>query len=96
MKKSRFRKKRDLNPAADNRLRDAVVGSRPTHFGYLEYLAERDEILKLKWLESEKLGRDIGSDCALNIWVKMHRKDWLRHRVELFRNTHPNLAEQQN
>jgi hypothetical protein len=27
---------------------------------YREFLAEREEILRHKWLESEKVGRDIG------------------------------------
>lgn len=96
MKETGYKKKRDLNPRTENRLRDAVVGHRPTPFGYLEYLAERDEVLKHKWLESEKVGHDVGSDCAMKSWVLEHRKDWLRHRVERFRRTHPNLAEQQN
>lgn len=96
MNKTGYKKKRDLNPRAENRLRDAVVGPRPTPFGYLEYLAERDELLKHKWLESEKNGHDIGSDSAMSSWVREHRKDWLRHRVELFGTTHPNLVDQQN
>jgi len=28
---------------------------------YQEFLAEREEILKHKWLESERVGKDIGS-----------------------------------
>jgi len=96
MKKSGYKKKRDLNPKSENRLRDAVVGGRPTPFGYLEFLAERDELLKHKWIESEKLGYDVGSDSAISSWIKSHRKDWLRHRVALFRATHPNLLSQQN
>jgi hypothetical protein len=34
------------------------------------------EINKLKWIESEKTGRDIGINQAIIIWVKNHRKDW--------------------
>jgi len=32
---------------------------------YQEFLAEREEILKHKWLESERLGYDIGFERAL-------------------------------
>jgi hypothetical protein len=47
---------------------------------YQEFLAEREEILKLKWIESEKAGQDIGFDRALMIWVRKHRSDWKTHR----------------
>jgi hypothetical protein len=38
--------------------------------------SEMYEINKLKWIESEKTGRDIGINQAIIIWVKNHRKDW--------------------
>ena len=41
-----------------------------------QYLAERDEILRHKWLESEKAGRDIGFEQALVDWVRNHRATW--------------------
>lgn len=47
---------------------------------YQEFLAEREEILKLKWIESEKAGQDIGFDRALMIWVRKHRSDWKTYR----------------
>jgi hypothetical protein len=43
---------------------------------YREFIAEREEILRLKWIESEKAGRDIGFDAALLRWVLRHRTDW--------------------
>lgn len=43
---------------------------------YREFLAEREEILKHKWLESEKLGRDIGFERALLDWIRNHRDEW--------------------
>ncbi len=43
---------------------------------YREFLAERDEILKHKWLESEKAGRDIGYERAFMDWVINHRDKW--------------------
>jgi len=47
---------------------------------YREFLAERHEILRHKWLESEKAGRDIGFDAALVSWVVHHRAQWRRER----------------
>jgi len=47
---------------------------------YREFLAERDEILKHKWLESEKAGHDIGYDRALLDWVMNHREKWRNRR----------------
>lgn len=43
---------------------------------YKEFLAEREEILKHKWLESEKVGHDIGYDRALIDWIMNHRQKW--------------------
>ena len=43
---------------------------------YQEFLAEREEILKHKWLESEKAGHDIGYDRALLDWIMNHREKW--------------------
>jgi hypothetical protein len=47
---------------------------------YREFLAERDEILKHKWIESEKAGRDIGFECALVSWLVHHCTQWRRAR----------------
>ena len=43
---------------------------------YKRFLSEREEILKYKWIESEKKGEDIGFDQALLSWTKKHRKEW--------------------
>jgi hypothetical protein len=43
---------------------------------YQEFLAEREEILKHKWLESERLGYDIGFERALLDWIRKHRESW--------------------
>lgn len=43
---------------------------------YQEFLAERAEILKHKWLESERLGYDIGFERALLDWIRKHRESW--------------------
>jgi len=50
---------------------------------YREFQAEREEILKHKWIESEKAGYDIGFEQALTDWIVKHRTKWRRSR-------HPN------
>ena len=47
---------------------------------YQEFLAEREEILKHKWIESEKKGRDIGFEHALLDWIRNHRESWRKTR----------------
>ena len=47
---------------------------------YQEYLEERGQILRHKWLESEKEGRDIGFERALLDWVTNHRKKWRKEK----------------
>jgi hypothetical protein len=47
---------------------------------YKEFLEEREEILKHKWLESEKKGYDIGYSAALIDWIIKHRSDWRRSK----------------
>ena len=43
---------------------------------YKEFLAEREEILRHKWIESEKAGRDIGFERALLDWIVRYRSGW--------------------
>ena len=47
---------------------------------YREFQAEREEILKHKWIESEKAGRDIGFERALTDWIIKHRSKWRKTR----------------
>ena len=47
---------------------------------YRECLAEREEIRRHRWLESEKAGRDIGFESALVNWLVHHRTQWWRAR----------------
>ncbi len=47
---------------------------------YQEFLAEREEILKHKWLESERVGKDIGFEKALLDWIRKHRDNWRASR----------------
>ena len=50
---------------------------------YYEFLAEREEILKHKWIESEKAGYDIGFERALVDWMMKYRSDWRESRRRL-------------
>ena len=43
---------------------------------YKKFIEERNEILKHKWIESEKAGKDIGFEKALLSWVCNHREKW--------------------
>jgi hypothetical protein len=47
---------------------------------YREFQAEREEILKHKWIESEKAGYDIGFERALTDWIVRHRSKWRKAR----------------
>jgi hypothetical protein len=49
---------------------------------YKEFLAEREEILKHKWIESEKAGKDIGFEKALLDWIVKHRSNWRARRMK--------------
>jgi hypothetical protein len=43
---------------------------------YREFQAQREEVLKHKWVESEKAGGDIGFERALVDWLIKHRSEW--------------------
>ena len=47
---------------------------------YREFQAEREEILKHKWFESEKAGNDVGFEQALTDWIIKHRSSWRKTR----------------
>jgi hypothetical protein len=52
---------------------------------YREFQAEREEILKHKWIESEKAGYDIGFERALTDWILKHRSKWRAYRQAMAR-----------
>lgn len=47
---------------------------RSTFFLFLK--KEKNEIDKLKWIESEKENRDIGWDHAFFVWITKHQSSW--------------------
>lgn len=59
-------------PAAGDLLKNSSL--------YREFHAEREEILKHKWIESEKAGHDIGFEQALTDWIVKHRSKWRKSR----------------
>jgi hypothetical protein len=65
-------------------IRDAPMPSLPnpppSTLPYQEFMAELDEILRLKWIASEDVGHDIGFEHALNDWAQKHRAEWRRRR----------------
>ncbi len=64
---------------------------------YQEFLAEREEILKHKWLESERLGYDIGFERALLDWIRKHRDSWrASRRAQLAGSVRGSLAGDKN
>ena len=45
---------------------------------YRQFQAQREEVLKHKWYESERAGHDIGFDRALTDWTIKHGSEWLK------------------
>ena len=50
---------------------------------YKEFLAEREEILRHKWIQSEQAGCDIGFEKALLDWIVKYRSNWRAQRHHL-------------
>lgn len=50
---------------------------------YKEFLAQREEINKHKWYESEKAGHDIGFARALIDWTIKFKTKWLQSRKKI-------------
>ena len=42
------------------------------------FMEEREEILALKWIESQKANTDIGWENAIQIWTQKHRRAWVK------------------
>jgi hypothetical protein len=50
---------------------------------YKFFSAEKEEIMRHKWIESEKSGSDIGYDKALLNWIINHESGW-RNNNKIF------------
>ena len=49
---------------------------------FRELDAEHEEILRHKWIESEKVGHDVGIDAAQVDWNLKHRSKWRKERQQ--------------
>jgi hypothetical protein len=47
---------------------------------YKEFSAQREEVMKHKWYESERAGHDIGFAKALIDWTMRFKTKWLQSR----------------
>ena len=68
----------------------------PNFLVYKEFLAERDEILRYKRIESEKAGYDIGFERALLDWTMKFRLLWREYRKRSGLTSVPNNRRGQN
>jgi hypothetical protein len=59
----------------------------PTGFLYFKLIMEEaEEISRHKWIESEKVGHDIGTHKAHMSWMKHHRGDWIKAKIIKIKN----------
>jgi len=49
---------------------------------YKEFMAQREEVLKHKWYESEKAGHDVGFNQALIDWTIKFKSKWMDKRKQ--------------
>ena len=66
---------KELSSSANDLLKNSTL--------YREFQAEREEILRHKWYESQKAGRDVGFEQALTDWIINHRANWRRARQQM-------------
>ncbi|NIA12918.1 MAG: hypothetical protein GWP08_02465 [Nitrospiraceae bacterium] len=53
---------------------------------------QREDILRHKWIESEKHDRDLGAEAALD-WIRQYAAPW-RNWFERFEERHEDPAEE--
>jgi len=62
-------------------------------YNYLQDGKAVEEILKHKWIESEKLGRDIGFATAAWDWINKYGQEWKQHHQQKFEQHIQNLED---
>jgi hypothetical protein len=50
---------------------------------YAFFTAMREEVLKHKWIESEKANKDVGFEFALIDWIFNHKEEWRKRFTDL-------------
>ena len=68
-----------FDEATDTR---SLLGLMQNSLLYRELKAEHEEVLRHKWIESEKVGHDIGFDAAQVDWNLKYRPQWRKHRQQ--------------
>ena len=58
------------------------VSARPGSTSYREFLADREDLMRQKWMMSEKAGLDVGLEAALLAWVDGPRTAMRKQRVK--------------
>lgn len=53
---------------------------------YQEFLAEREEIMRHKWLKSEEAGEDLGFEATLIDWALNEREQWKKEYFKKVKN----------
>ena len=49
---------------------------------YSKFIDMKNELMKHKWIESEKAGKDIGFEKALVDWIEKHRTGWVTYKIK--------------
>jgi len=49
---------------------------------YRQFIEMKEEIMRHKWIESEKRNYDIGFEQALIDWINNHRSEWAKYKRE--------------
>ena len=65
-----------IGPAAATLPRKLVQAVAAQSSLYREVVAEREEIMRHKWLLSERAGCDVGYARAMFDWIAHHRAGW--------------------
>ena len=58
------------------------AASRTGSTAYREFLADREDLMRHKWLMSEKAGSDVGLESALLEWVDLFRVPMRKQRAK--------------
>jgi hypothetical protein len=55
---------------------------RPGSTSYREFIADREDLMRHKWLMSERAGVDVGLEAALLDWVDNYRVPMRKQRAK--------------